>query len=317
MEKVKWWALKEEWRRKQGTKEAEITLVKIFNQYRNQTDKFKLGDKIIVKVEFIVNEEVIEPHFGVAIFREDGVYCYGPNTLFDEKKIEKLKIGKGWFSIEFRDVNLMPGDYRFSVAIWDKKEVLAYSYHPGFYRVKIIGFKNTGELLNLSHKWKLHNHRYITKSCHLTKDFNLHFLENRWRERYSTQDVEIISVKFLDKVGNLKDSFETERDINIKTTLKVNRDRKNLCLWVGIFRKDGVYCCGAWKRLTDGEETVYLIYPKLSLLTGEYRVSVGVLGENNQTPLAFHHGIYPFTVFFKRRDHGTLYLDHKWKWKLP
>ena len=315
-ERVKWWALRQEWERKQGTKEAEITTVKISNQYGKQIKKLRCGDNIGIKVGFVVLEEIQEAHFGVAIFREDGVYCYGPNTLFDGYRVDKLNRGKGWFSIEYKNLNLMPGDYRFSVAIWDKKEVLAHTYHPGFYKFKVTGFNSTGELLHLAHRWKPSKRRSLFKSSHLTKNFSLSTLDGRWKEIYNAKDIEVSSVEFLDKDNNLKEIFRTGERVEVKVQLKINRELKDDYLWVGIFRKDGVYCHGVLRKLSKALESVSIIYPKLQLLTGEYRISIGVWQSEQNEFLTLHHGVYPLKVVFDRRDHGTVYLEHRWRWRL-
>ncbi|MBM3254230.1 MAG: hypothetical protein FJZ16_08255, partial [Candidatus Omnitrophica bacterium] len=97
--KLKWWAYKDEWGRVEGTREATISSVELLNHERRKTAALLPKEDLIVKIEFTVKEQVKKPHFGVAIFREDGVYCYGPNTLFDGYKIDYLYRGNGWFSI--------------------------------------------------------------------------------------------------------------------------------------------------------------------------------------------------------------------------
>lgn len=314
---LKWWEGKHEWGKKQGTKEAEITAVKIFNQDGRQTDRFKCGDAVTIRSEFVVHEEIKEPHFGVAIFREDGIYYYGPNTLFDGYIIKELKEGKGWFSIEYKSLNLASGTYRFSVAIWDKKEILAYDYHPGFYRFEIFGYEGKGELLYLPHRWRPGNSNNSLRLAYFIKDFRLDLLEDKWGKRDAGGSVEIEAVRFLDERGSLRDFFKTDELMEINIRFKTNNQEENLYLWLGIFRKDKVYCYGAFKKLTKGEKEISLIYPKLQLLPGEYSVSIEIYEPSKSTPLVCHHGVYPFTVIFDKEDHGTVYLEHKWSWELP
>lgn len=314
---VKWWAFKKEWQRKQGTKEAEITNVKILNCHGKQTDTCKCGDTIKVLVDFVVHEEITEPHFGVAVFREDGIYCYGANTLLDGYRIDRLKTGQGWFSIEYKDVNLMAGDYRLSVAIWDKKEILAYSYHPGFYRLKILGFKESDQLINLAHKWWPSEREDSARSSYPSEVFLLNFLEDKWKKSYNPQNIQDICVEFVDERGNLKDVFRTGERAEVKIYLKADGKKEEFYLWVGLFRRDGVYCHGTWRKLTDEQRCISLIYPKLQLLPGEYRISVGIRESNEDALLACHHGIYPVTVSSDKKDHGIVYMEHKWRWQLP
>lgn len=315
---LKWWAWKGEWGREQGTKEAEITAVKILNQNGSQTEKIQCGDMLTLKSEFIVHQEIKEPHFGVAVLREDGIYCHGPNTLFDGYMIKGLKEGKGWFSIEYKSLNLGCGIYRFSVAIWDKKEILAYDYHPGFYRFEIIGSKGYGELLCLPYRWRPYDSNSPPRLTNFIKDFRLDLLEGKWGKRENKDNIEINEVRFLDGNATLRDSFRTDEQMEITIKIKTNRQsqEENLYLWVGVFRKDAVYCYGAFREIANDKE-VSLIYPKVQLLPGEYSVSIGICEPSKAIPLACHHGGYPFTVVFDKGDHGTVYLEHKWSWELP
>ncbi|GAH48195.1 unnamed protein product, partial [marine sediment metagenome] len=233
---VKWLAFKAEWCKKQGTKEAEIIAVKIFDVVGKITDRFKCAQKAKVFVEFVVHEEVENPHFGVAIFREDGIYCYGPNTLFDGYRIKKLKKGQSWFSIEYKSLNLMPGEYRLSVAIWDKKEFLAYSYHPGFYKIKILGENKNGQLFNLPYQWKLQHHQMLSTAN--IEELDLSFLENQWDKILSSEDIEIASMQLLGNKEDLRDSFETGQDMEVRIKIKNKRDWLNEYLWFGIYRED-------------------------------------------------------------------------------
>lgn len=310
---LKWWAYREEWGRKEGTGEAEITRVKILNGQAKETDRFNSCSKMRVEVEFVVHEEVEEPHFGVAIFREDGIYGYGPNTLFDGYRIERLHKGKGNFSIEFENLAFGPGAYRISVAIWDKNEVVAYSYHPGFYRFNIEGENQSQELLHLSYQWNSQ-----AKSSSLKpKGLNLTFLKDKWKKKKLSEDIQISAVELLDKEGNLSKSFKTGQKVEIKVKFKKKADWSKHYLWIGLYRRDGVYCHGLWRRLNRDQTQACLVYPKLPLLTGEYLCSVGIWEQDKAVPLVYHHGLYPFKFSSGRRDHGTVYLAHKWKWELP
>ena len=140
------------WGQKLGAKEAVIDAVKMFNRLGLSCNRIKSGEPLKVRVDFSARDIVKEPHFGVAIFRADGVYCYGPNTEFDGCRIPGLKKGRGWFELRFEKVLLAPGEYRVSVAIWDKKETLAYDYHNGYYRFSVRGDNPASELLRLPFK---------------------------------------------------------------------------------------------------------------------------------------------------------------------
>lgn len=145
---------KDGWGTKMGSQDAQITKVSFFNGKLKETNLFYTGERLKVAVEYIVNKEIEDPHFGVAIFRGDGLYCYGPNTRFDKIKIRKLRKGKGRFSIEYKRLSLLPGKYHVSVAIWEKDEKFAYDYHYAYYKFEVVSDKKDHGVLYLDHKWK-------------------------------------------------------------------------------------------------------------------------------------------------------------------
>jgi ABC-type polysaccharide/polyol phosphate transport system ATPase subunit len=311
---LKWWADKRFWEKKEGSKEVRIVEVKTYNSYGRQTNRFKTGKKVQVKAYFVAEQDVREPHFGVAIFREDGVYCYGPNTSFDGQQIDKLNKGEGFFSIEYKSLCLKPGRYRFSTAIWDKNEIWAYDYHVGFYKFEIIGKNNSAQLLNLKYRWEPY-HIWEKFKILPRKKSDTSFNLSRQCQDKTSSDIEISSVELLDSSDNPKSIFNTGEDLKIKLQFKFLKKPQNYYLWLGIFRSDDIYCHGVSKKLE--KETMSLTYPKFSLLTGDYYLSLGIWRKNQREPLLYKHKASVFKMSFLGEDHGTVYLEHSWRHKLP
>ena len=133
-----------------GTKDAEILGVEFLDKDKRKCSEFKTGESLEVRVAYRANKEIMNPHFGVAIFREDHVYCYGPNTRFDNLLIDNLGAGETEFSIYFPHLSLSAGTYLVSVAIWEREERYAYDHHHAFYKMTINGKKDNTLLKNLS-----------------------------------------------------------------------------------------------------------------------------------------------------------------------
>ena len=270
------------WGQKLGTKEAVIDSVEFINKFGFRCKSVKSGDSLKIKVNFTVRNVIKEPHFGVAIFRNDGVYCYGPNTEFDGYKTPELKAGKGWFMLEYKKVLLAPGEYRISVAIWDKNETLAFDYHDGCYSLIIKGENPDNALLNMpfklrypkkdiSHPVRLFNHRSEEKNTLMTNEF---------------------------------------ARLEIDSSQIQTQGAKNLYLWLGIYRDDGVLC---QKIISAPKKSIEVIFPRLALLPGGYNISVGVRDSEEQKLISSKDGAYPFKTVFGQKDHGTIYLEHSWK----
>jgi len=279
------------WGKILGTKEVVIDSVQFINKFGFKCDKIKTGGYLKIKVSFTARNMVKEPHFGIAIFREDGVYCYGPNTAFDGYDIPELRLGKGCFTIRYKSLLFAPGNYRVSVAIWDKNETLAFDYHEGYYKLTVTGYDNkNGELLNMPLKTR--NIRNTLKKSNA------------------------IIVKLFNSAGQKKDRFMTSEPVSFNIIPCVdNNVAKHSCLWLGIYRDDGIYCHGV---LTPFKKDNYIdiFFPKLFLLPGSYNISVGICDKLQQKFLIRYDNICSFQMVFNRHDHGTVYMDHEWNIKI-
>jgi ABC-type polysaccharide/polyol phosphate transport system ATPase subunit len=309
VENTKRWADdKSNWGNVLGTKEVIIKRVEFINRFGWECPKIRSGNRLKIKVHFTARNSVKDPHFGVAIFRNDGVYCYGPNTKFEEYKIPELKQGNSYFVLDYHKLLLAPGEYRVSVAIWDKFETLAFSYHEGYYKLTVIGnYNKTNELLNMPFKSFARNYKDFQRDS-----LDLSLLSDKWEKKIETGILKIESVKLLNNLGEEKATFMTNEPVTliINFSKLINGD-KNFYLWVGIYRDDGVYCQGISQPLSRNS-VFKVLFPRLPLLPGGYRLSVGIWDSSQQKFILCHHAVYPFRMVFNKADHGTIYLEHSW-----
>lgn len=289
------------WGRKLGTKEAVIEKVRLLNRFGVECSAFKPGEPLKIKVYFTVRTEIKEPHFGAAIFRADGVYCYGPNTEFDGHKIGTLKKGRGYFILACRSLMLAPGEYRISAAIWDKNETVPYDYHNGYYKLTIAGRTNPERAL-LRIPFKLYPRRYaLTKECH-----NSGLMSG---ERGGTIQIEATGNN--DGLG--KNTFFTNEPVLWDIRFSGHKEGENGCFWAGIFRDDAVYCQGI-TAAANREKCFRLFFSKLALLPGNYYVSSGSWDKTKSRFTVCQDKVYSFKMVSGREDHGTVFLSHIWKW---
>jgi len=308
-----------EWGRREGTKEVVIKEVVILNRWGLKTNKVKLGDRITVRAYFSVNEEIDNFHFGIAIFREDGVYCYGPNTKFDGLSIEHLSKGDGYFELNYKELLLMPGIYYISVAVWDSEETLAYDYHKCKYKIEVVGALVFGQLLSLPSMWNHSKSPSYSGQQKIDPYPDLDYLTDKWGSQLKNDLITLESVKCLNNYGIEDSVFVTGRDMKIKVDFKIDKSLgKSFILWLGIYRSDGIYCHGSIKKITAKDiNSEILIYPKLRLLPGGYKISVGIWDLEKEIFLIYSHGIHSVNMISEKRDHGTVYLEHHWNWRIP
>lgn len=137
-----------------GTGEMTIQSVKTVNENGEESYLLEMGKKAVVEIAYEVNEKVENPVFGVAIFRNDGVYCYGVNTKVDNVRMTKLK-KSGTIKLAYDSLSLLPGTYRLSVAIFDASAEHAYDFHDRMYRFKIQSHRRGDHGVTfLAHQWQ-------------------------------------------------------------------------------------------------------------------------------------------------------------------
>lgn len=301
------------WGQKLGSMEIVIDSVEFINRFGMISDRINSAQPLKVRVGFTAKNTVRNVHFGVAVFRKDGAYCYGPNTSFDEHNIPEIKPGKGWFSLEYKEVLLAPGQYNISVAIWDKNETVAYAYHIGSYNLFIKGNYGKGCLLNLPFK--------AIPSCGM---FGL------FHNTLKTEDIaasiaaamnngfpaDTVSVKLLDSSLNEKALYITNEPARLIVSLNKEIIKRDEYILLYVFREDDILCQEMFGQ-PNAQGRLEFLFPKLPLLPGGYKVSLWIWNKKLNKLTACQGSIYRFQMAFPRQDHGTVYLEHRWMWSLP
>lgn len=132
--------------------EARILSVRVCDRDGNSRESFDTYEDLIVEVETVFNTRVKNPVFGVALFKEDGRYIYGPNTFFDRFETGECE-GRVRFRILYESLPLLTGRYQISVAIFDPEHVFPYDFHEKRYEFEIRdNFLDHGDI-RIKHKW--------------------------------------------------------------------------------------------------------------------------------------------------------------------
>ncbi|MCX7958213.1 MAG: ABC transporter ATP-binding protein [Deltaproteobacteria bacterium] len=132
--------------------EAKIMNVTIKDSAGNIKEKFETGEDIVVEAESFFRTKIKRPVFGVAIFKEDGRYIYGPNTFFDKIDTGECE-GKVTFRIVYENPPLLGGKYLVSVAIFDPEHVYPYDFHEKRYSFEIISNLLDHGDIKINHRW--------------------------------------------------------------------------------------------------------------------------------------------------------------------
>ncbi len=98
-----------------GTREIEITSVVMRNQDGQERYVFSCGETVFIEIAFEAHQRIEGPVFGIGIFRTDGVWCYGTNTMIDGVRVESVD-GKGKIAVRLDSLPLLSASYYLDVA---------------------------------------------------------------------------------------------------------------------------------------------------------------------------------------------------------
>jgi lipopolysaccharide transport system ATP-binding protein len=135
-----------------GTGEARILRVQLLDSAGNERERFRTGESLVVAVTFRTTEAITRPIFGVALFRNDGVYVFGPNTRFDGV-LDGTYNGVYTFFVHYPKLPLLAGSYRVSVAIFDEGHVTPHVWHNQLYSFEVAQDVEDHGLVQLPHRW--------------------------------------------------------------------------------------------------------------------------------------------------------------------
>jgi ABC-type polysaccharide/polyol phosphate transport system ATPase subunit len=135
-----------------GTGEVAIRSVRLCDAEGAERTSFRTGETLRVVVDFETREPLDSPVMGVAIFRDDGAYCYGPNTMFDGQLGGRYD-GRYALTCEFSEIPLLSGTYQVSVSFYDKQHVYAYAWHHRLHTFVVTTDRKDHGLVLLRHRF--------------------------------------------------------------------------------------------------------------------------------------------------------------------
>ena len=118
-----------------GSGEAIVERVEFLGRDGTPVEGFRYGERFTARIWYNARQKILNPAFGVAIYREDGVHVTGPNTAHSDLTIDAI-YGRGTVDYVIDTLPLLPGAYEFTAAIYDY-----YSVHPYDHRHREFSFR--------------------------------------------------------------------------------------------------------------------------------------------------------------------------------
>lgn len=136
-----------------GNKKIEYTNICFNDKDDNEKNVFTTGEMMKIGMDYKTNVDNAKSIFGIRIFRDDGVHCYGTNTLIEMDDLLKLK-NEGNVTVCIEKLNLLPGKYLVDVSIHSEDGEL-YDDIRTFNSFRVIADKKDEGVCRLDNVWQI------------------------------------------------------------------------------------------------------------------------------------------------------------------
>jgi len=136
-----------------GTREIEITSVRLLDGVGEETFLFESDQPAAIEVGYRINRPAETPVFGIGIYRDDGTYCYGTNTDIEGISTDDLG-GAGIVRVAFDRFAFIEGNYTLDVAVHTSYGY-AYDYHLHYCTFAVRSRLKDAGVFRPAHRWEL------------------------------------------------------------------------------------------------------------------------------------------------------------------
>lgn len=142
---------------KQRWGNGKVRIRQVFLADRNDEEKsvFRCGEYMSVRVVYEAHQCVEDAFLGIAIYRNDGLLCYGTNTRIDGMGKINLTCD-GEYIIDIQELCLLPGEYNLDAAI-EAGLNETMDYYRGVKKFYVFSETEDIGTCRLKHEWRLEN----------------------------------------------------------------------------------------------------------------------------------------------------------------
>jgi ABC-type polysaccharide/polyol phosphate transport system ATPase subunit len=137
-----------------GTREVEITAVRLLDDSGSQHTTFATGSELTVAVDYLIHTEVKEFVFGLAFKRSDGINISGPNTKTASSEVRAGHAGtRGTLTYSIPRLGLLGARYLLTVAVYDGFLNHAYDHIEDVASFRVVDEKGRLGMVELDGTW--------------------------------------------------------------------------------------------------------------------------------------------------------------------
>ena len=134
-----------------GNRDIEFTHVCLVDENGKETVRLESGKPFGIQMKYRVNRPLDELTFGIGIIRNDGLQCYGTNTIIEHIPIPDLG-QTGQVHIDLEDNALIEGEYFLDVAV-QKIDGFPYDYYREARKFIVYSVVKDVGVMRLKHTW--------------------------------------------------------------------------------------------------------------------------------------------------------------------
>lgn len=136
-----------------GNKKIVVTKVKFIDKYLKENDTFTSGDPMTICIFFDVKEYIKDLVFGMMIYDENGLYCYGTNTELKKYPVI-FSEGSNEIDLIIDRLTMLQGKYYLTLASHSKSHE-PYDWHDKSFSFNVINPTEDLGIFEVPCEWKM------------------------------------------------------------------------------------------------------------------------------------------------------------------
>lgn len=136
-----------------GDGRAAMTDIRFVDSENKGVHVLQTGSECTIEADYHVNKKVDHAVFGIGIFRNDGLQCYGTNTRLDQYEDFSLT-EDGCFKFHIPELNLIPSQYWIDIAI-ESDAGIPVDYFKEAYHFEVVSPVQDVGISRIRHNWDL------------------------------------------------------------------------------------------------------------------------------------------------------------------
>lgn len=136
-----------------GTREVEMSDVKLRDEAGKETARFTTGKTMQVEIRYNAKKRIENPVFGFSVKTGTGFYIFGTNTQIMNVSIPYVE-GQGTITLTVEPLRLMEGKYFLSLAIHDQTHAIQYHRREDWHPFAVANPDTSHGVVHLDCRWQ-------------------------------------------------------------------------------------------------------------------------------------------------------------------